>query len=74
MYNVHLYCTMYNFTVQCTLVQCTHIPSVRLLEADGAGDIRLGDKAGDVSAGDLAVVGVIHHNNRIPELRRSLAG
>ena len=47
-------------------------PGVRLLEADGAGDVSLSDKAGDISTGHLAMVSVIHHQDRVPSVKISV--
>ena len=44
-------------------------PGVSLLEGDGAGDVSLSDKAGDISTGHLAMVSVIHHQDWVPSVK-----
>ena len=57
---------------KCVTIHHRVTPGVRLLEADGAGDVGLGDEAGDVSAGHLAVVGVIHHQDWVPSVKNNI--
>ena len=47
-------------------------PGVSLLEGDVAGDVKVGHEAGDLAAGHLAVISVIHHQDGVSSLSKNV--